>query len=212
MKKQIICGIYKITSPSGRIYIGESKDIYNRFLQYQNLQNCKSQHKLYRSLKKYRFENHTFKIIEECFLGDLLCRERFWQDRYDVLNGGLNCRLSNCGDTKGIMSEETKQKLSDAHKQLRLKGKGNPPPPPMKGVNNPMFGRKHSEETIDKMKKNKISLKGELHYNSSIFLHPETGVFYFSVREVSAVLGVSYNYVADRIYGKVKNNLSIIKV
>jgi hypothetical protein len=63
------------------------------------------------------------------------------------------------------------------------------------------------------MIKNKTVLKGEFHYNSSIFLDPQTGVFYFSVREVANALGVGYNYVADRLYGKtLKNNLSIIKV
>ena len=30
----IICGIYKITSPTGRIYIGQSKNIKQRFRDY----------------------------------------------------------------------------------------------------------------------------------------------------------------------------------
>jgi hypothetical protein len=43
-------------------------------------------------------------------------------------------------------------------------------------------------------------------------MHIETGFFYFSLREVAEALNKSYNYVADRIFGKVKvNNLNIIK-
>jgi hypothetical protein len=32
-----ICGIYKITSPSKKVYIGQSVDIYERWQKYQNL-------------------------------------------------------------------------------------------------------------------------------------------------------------------------------
>ena len=45
-------GIYKITSPSGKIYIGQSKDIEKRFKAYKNLK-CKGQPYIYRSLLKY---------------------------------------------------------------------------------------------------------------------------------------------------------------
>ena len=47
-----ICGIYKITSPSGKIYIGQSKDINLRIIYYKNAR-CKCQQKLYYSILKY---------------------------------------------------------------------------------------------------------------------------------------------------------------
>ena len=47
-------GIYKITSPTGRIYIGQSIDIEKRIIKYQNIK-CKSQRLLYNSLFKYGF-------------------------------------------------------------------------------------------------------------------------------------------------------------
>ena len=78
MSKEKICGIYKIKSPSGRVYIGQSKDIvYERFKRYKKLR-CKGQPILYRSLLKYGVENHTFEIIEECSVEDLDCRERYF--------------------------------------------------------------------------------------------------------------------------------------
>ena len=55
-------GIYKITNPSGKIYIGQSVNIDNRISSYKNLK-CKNQTKLYRSLLKYTFENHIFEIL-----------------------------------------------------------------------------------------------------------------------------------------------------
>ena len=65
MEKEIICGIYKITSPTGRVYIGESKDILKRWASYEKL-NCEVQPKLHRSLIKYGVDEHTFEILELC--------------------------------------------------------------------------------------------------------------------------------------------------
>jgi hypothetical protein len=36
-----ICGIYKITSPSGKVYIGQSVDIKRRFTTYKILNKSK---------------------------------------------------------------------------------------------------------------------------------------------------------------------------
>ena len=41
-----VVGIYKITSPSGKIYIGQSIDIQKRFKHYKQLHNCKNPEKL----------------------------------------------------------------------------------------------------------------------------------------------------------------------
>ena len=63
MAKEKIIGIYKITSPSGKIYIGQSLDIHYRWnVQYFKLK-CKSQTKLYESFLEHGVENHTFEII-----------------------------------------------------------------------------------------------------------------------------------------------------
>lgn len=98
-----ICGIYKITSPSGRIYIGQSSNINFRWNQYKKLQACNKQILLFRSFKKYGVDNHIFEIIEECPNNLLNKKERFWQDYYDVLNSikGLNCKLTSTEDKKG---------------------------------------------------------------------------------------------------------------
>jgi hypothetical protein len=63
IKYPIITGIYKITSPTGGIYIGLSTDIYYRLYSWYKQMNCKLQGKIYRSLKKHQPENHTFEII-----------------------------------------------------------------------------------------------------------------------------------------------------
>lgn len=139
-------GIYKITSPTGKIYIGQSTKIEQRFQYYKNL-NCIQQVKLLRSLQKYKPENHNFEIIEECEESRLNLKERYWQEQYDVLNKekGLNLRYTKADDRSGTMSEETKERMSISKM----------------GDKNTMHGKTHSEET-----KKKISEKRKGHRHS----------------------------------------------
>lgn len=160
-------GIYKITSPTGRVYIGQSEEIPSRWSTYRQMGvGVKRQRKLYRSFSKHGIENHIFEIIEECLIEDLNCRERYWQDFYDVLNGGLNYILQECGEQRRVFSEETIKRKSEA-----LKGENNPmygrtgDLNPMfgkdfSGDKNPFYGKNHTKEAKNKMsaaKKGKVS-------------------------------------------------------
>lgn len=124
-------GIYKITNPKGKIYIGQSINIEKRFKEYKNIHTTiKQQIKIYNSLKKYGPENHIFETIEECNLEQLNEREIYWGLYHNTLKEGLNCKL---GKGKGIISQETKDKISKANskpkplgfgKKISLKQKG----------------------------------------------------------------------------------------
>lgn len=127
-------GIYKITSPTGRVYIGQSINIPHRWREYKNLE-CKSQTKLYRSFLKYGWVNHTFEIITECEISELNSLERYYQDLYNVLKAGLNCFLTKTTDKSGKMCETVKKKIGDAHR----------------GEKNHNYGKKASAETKAKL-------------------------------------------------------------
>lgn len=100
-------GIYKITNPNNRVYIGQSKVIEKRLYCYSNVKNCKNQIRLYRSLVKYGWKNHKFDVIEECLIEQLNERERYWQDYYDVLGEkGMNLILTKTDTKKGTISPE----------------------------------------------------------------------------------------------------------
>ena len=58
-----ICGIYKITSPTGKIYIGQSVDIKKRWNHHKYAKDKKCS-KLYSSFKKYGY-NAIKKIKQE---------------------------------------------------------------------------------------------------------------------------------------------------
>lgn len=138
-------GIYKITSPTGKVYIGQSINIDGRFEKYKNI-NCKEQPKLFRSLKKHTPELHNFEVLEECLESNLNTRERYWQEYFDVLNlqKGLNLRYTKTGDKSGTMSEQVKTKMSISKS----------------GEKNYMYGKQHSEETRKKIAEKK---KGNKH-------------------------------------------------
>ena len=106
MKKKI--GIYKITSPTGRVYIGQSIDIEKRFKIHQGLYGTKST-KLERSFLKYGVENHKFKIIEECSYKDLNLKEEYWINYYNSIREGLNIEL---GCNAKLMSTHTRSLIS----------------------------------------------------------------------------------------------------
>jgi group I intron endonuclease len=115
-----ICGIYKITSSSNRVYIGQTVNFNQRKRNYETL-DCKTQSKLHNSLLKYGWEAHNIKLIEECPVNILNERERYWQEYYNCLEEGLNCRLTTTENKSGHLSIDTKQKISKA-----LKGKKQP--------------------------------------------------------------------------------------
>jgi group I intron endonuclease len=151
-------GIYKITNPKGKIYIGQSVNLKRRKYDYENQKNCNGQILLFRSLKKYGWDGHKFEIIEECSLNLLNERERYWQDFYDVLNPkkGLNCRLTTSLTKSGKLSQKTKNKISESNKdklkhtkenKLRISQRS-------KLLKN-MLGKTHTLETKNKISQSK---------------------------------------------------------
>ena len=109
-----ISGIYKITSPSKKVYIGQSVHLYERLKSYFEPKSAPNQKILKYSFNKYGVENHVFEIIEECSVELLNERERYWQEQYkDIL---LNCRFTKHNDKSGYCSQLTKNNISKALK------------------------------------------------------------------------------------------------
>lgn len=105
-------GIYKITNPNGKTYIGQSVDIERRWYHYRK-KDSKGQPLLNRSLVKYGIENHIFEVIEECALEQLNERELYWTNQCSALHPqGL---VLKAGGRSGHLSEETKRKIRDGN-------------------------------------------------------------------------------------------------
>lgn len=107
-----IIGIYKITSPTNKIYIGQSWDIVKRFKVYKRGEYTK-QTKLFNSFKRHGWVNHIFEVIHE-LPTDV---EQSVLDNYEILymqqNVDCGIELLNMrgGGSRGKHSEETKVKM-----------------------------------------------------------------------------------------------------
>lgn len=187
-------GIYKITNPVGRIYIGESLNIEKRWNIAYRLYQCKGQVRLYNSFKKYGIESHVFEIVEECLEQDLKVRERYWQDYYSVIGPkGLNCKLTPTNEQKGKFSEETKQKISKAAlgRSSHRKGKKGKKLPPRSDIHLQRLRKPKSKEAAVRMaeghKKPILDIKTGLVYRSrkdaAIELEKSRGAISYYVRQ-----------------------------
>lgn len=186
MEKGVICGIYKITSPTGKIYIGESKNIFYRFRSHKNLKS-KKMPRLHNSLVKYGVENHNFEIIEECNFDDLKCRERFWQDEFDAIGkNGLNCKLTKCGEVKQVYTQEVRDKMS-----LSKKGK-------------PL-----SKETCRKMAESRV---GEKSPNARKVIDTVTLTIWNCIEDAAKAMGVSRSNLARYLRGDRPNRTTCVYI
>lgn len=120
--------IYKIESPSNKIYIGLTCNLRNRLYPYKR-ESCTGQPLLYKSLKKHGYENHIVSIIDE-FTSNISYakgKEIFWIKTYMSnyskwrLPHGLNLSDGGEGNIGVEVSEETRKKQS-----IRMKGMPSP--------------------------------------------------------------------------------------
>lgn len=151
-------GIYKITNTiNQKIYIGQASDYqkrikshkanFNRFIKdpIKHKSGCLF---LYNAFKKYGIDNFVFELIEECDVIDLNEREQHWLDFHQSYNRENGYNLAKiAGSCLGVKHDDAfKKKISDFAK-TRL------------GDKNPFYGKSHSNETREKIRKTKTGSK-----------------------------------------------------
>lgn len=113
-------GIYKITSPSGRVYIGQSWDIQRRLRDHSKpTSRCP---KLRASFAKYGYEAHKFQVIHE--LPEDVSQEVM--DTYEILYidqyAACDFKMLNLkgGGASGKPCEESKERMrkSSPHRKV----------------------------------------------------------------------------------------------
>lgn len=149
-------GIYKITSLSGKVYIGQSYNIYQRWSQYKSLDPKTMGIKLLNSLKKYGYKEHIFEVIHslpnDVDQSILYEYEILYWEQYKEANNMLNCKYPGKG---GKLSEETKQRISVSSKG-KSRNKGPKSVEHRKNMSLAKIGKKHSTEHVTNLKKGKI--------------------------------------------------------
>jgi group I intron endonuclease len=126
--------IYCLTCKiNGKVYIGQTTDFNDRMYRYQTLR-CKRQPLIYRALKKHGVDNFNYEIIDTGSSSDSLTVLEAYHMRLSLSRDrayGYNDREAG---SKGKLSEETKQKLSEINKGKK-----------------PFLGRKHTEDAKKKL-------------------------------------------------------------
>lgn len=220
----MIC-IYKITSPTGKIYIGQTCSFKRRFNSYKNLK-CLQQPKLYNSFLKHGFENHTFKILLECKKEELNHFENKFIVQYGSNINGLNC---TSGGNKCIFNQETKNKMSNSAKgrvspmkgriqsdsaklKMSISKIGKTPwnkGVPMKKSSKELMiknrkGKKHSEETKTKMS---LTRKGKV--NQRKIIDEKTGEIFKSVGDAANYANLKYTTLLEMLKGRNRNKTNL---
>lgn len=220
-------GIYKLTNPENKVYIGASKDIHKRMYHYRKMYR-KLDTLLYVSLSKYGYENHVFEIIEECEQEQLNERERYWQDFYNVLELGLNMILTGTKDKKEVRSEEMRKKISIGNKGKIMSEEAR------KKISIGHIGKIVSKETLEKIKltvkyktgwnhsqesKDKMSLatkgiprpnwSGGNSGSAKKVINIETGEVFLCVKHGAKSIGISRASLTNRLIGRTPNNTPI---
>ena len=171
-RKSRISGIYKITSISGNIYIGCSKDIENRFSFYKNM-DCKYQTRLFRSLSKYGLSEHVFeilKIIDHTDLSHVELRKILNSEEAEYINlynsfsdyndYGLN--LTKGGDSIEL-SKESRMKISNSRKGIKMSDELKEK---LRLINT---GRKHTDEAKELIRQHSLNRSEESRLKISLF-------------------------------------------
>ncbi len=101
-------GIYKIENKiNGKIYIGSSKNIENRFKEHKTMLRNNKHHSYYlqNSWNKYGESNFEFKKIEEITnLSDLLSRESFYIEKFKSLDSNFGYNIKPVLDEVKIIT------------------------------------------------------------------------------------------------------------
>lgn len=189
-------GIYKIVNPKGALYVGQTWNFYNRKHSYSKLR-CKQQIKLYSSIKKYGWNNHSFEIIhvlpEDTEQSVLDSYELLYYFLYKEANTELlNIREPN--GSRGKHSKETKQKISNLRTGMKFSEEH------ITNMSKARIGKKQSQETVEKRRQTKRergvtvstnTLDAATKAKQIPHLHVESGVLYESEKAAATGLKCS---------------------
>src|SRR5436190_3412409 len=200
--------IYKITSPTNKLYVGKTYDLRKRINCHKHCAKKGSNIILHNSIRKYGWENHVLEVIEEVPDEQLNEREMFWIAElktycYDY-PGQMNMTKGGEGQRSTWMHKtEQRKKQSE-----RFTGKGNP-----------FYGKNHSKEFLERKakevseynKKHGIVVpqwgaeKGRLEVIKPVLLYDKNGDFlkeFESYTDGGNFIGVKASRVWESISGR----------
>jgi group I intron endonuclease len=145
-------GIYLIKNlKTKKIYIGQSYNISKRIKQHWYKGSL-----LYKSIKKYGKECFIWGVIEYCLPEELNSKEAYWIDYYKSYEHTKGYNILK-GPNENPVPKGSKRGIEFCEKLKIIASQKN-----YKGDKNPFYGKKHSKETIIKLKEINSKRIGEL--------------------------------------------------
>jgi len=136
--------IYKLTSPSGKVYIGRTNDFNRRMIEHkfnsEKRYKEKYDYALYKAIRKYGWNNFEKNILFET--SDLEVLKKVEEEfilAYDAVKRGYN---NIYGSDGGDVYKDNPERLQRMKKINSEK---------FSGEKNPMYGKTHSDETLKKL-------------------------------------------------------------
>ena len=210
-----IIGIYKITSPHNKIYIGQSIDCLKRKHYYKNLK-CKQQTKLYNSIKKYGWDKHYFEIVHQCSKDDLNELEIYYIELFQCFNNDFGLNLTTGGNHPNY-SDETKEKM----RSMKIGTKHKPETKNKMRIshlgNKYCLGNLHSEATKKKMSDShklidtwwmRGTFGGKNHASKKV-IDIETNIIYDTVSEAALNNNLKTSTLSAMLIGQNKNKTNL---
>lgn len=195
--------IYKITSPTNKIYVGKTYDLRKRINCHKSCVRKGSNIILHNSIRKYGWDAHRLEVIEEVDDGKLNEREIYWIKEFKTYcyenKVGLNMTKGGDGQrTTWLHDTERRKKQSK-----RYLNEGNP-----------FYGKKHSDEmriflsnnaSIRNKKDGRTipewgAEKGRLQVIRSVLCYDKNGNFlrqFDSLTDASKILNVNIHSVLE---------------
>jgi group I intron endonuclease len=118
-------GIYSITSPSNKMYIGQSINVERRLQTHKSMlrRGNHTNTRLQGACNKYGLDNLVFKLVECCEKDTLDTREQWWIDNHNTPYNMSRVAKNNMADP-AVAKKASKTKKANAHitsEQLRLR-------------------------------------------------------------------------------------------
>jgi group I intron endonuclease len=187
MAEQKLIGIYCLTSPDGKVYVGQSTDLrarYGSFFYYRKTK-TNSYRGLEEAVSKYPRKQWRHEILQYCSKEELDELEEFWIKELDATNPerGYNKELGGRGCPKPKRTEEARERMSKAHK-----------------------GKVLSEETKRKLSESKLGCNN--YKSKAVNQYDKSGRFIQSFCAASVagrVLGVNQSHISACCLGKRKS-------
>lgn len=187
-------GIYKITSPSGKIYIGQSKNVKYR-IQKHLYESKRSSLPVHNAIKKYGLSGLDIKCVfelkkvpYESIVNILNELEKAFIKFYDSYNNGYN--LTEGGDSN-IQTEETRRKISIAN--------SNPSKETMDKRRKSLFAStRFSEDSIRRIEAAKTRRVAKLDIDGNIIEE------FNSINEAALSVGVCNSNICAQMAGRSK--------